>query len=73
MKEPQRIELKKKEAGTLGDFSSYKIIVDRVTGVQYLYILNSANGSVAVTPLIDREGKPLTDPEIQPVSWFGQG
>lgn len=40
-----------------GALSSYEVIVDRQTGVNYLYYCTGAAGGL--TPLLDREGKPV--------------
>ena len=37
-----------------------KILVDRVTGVNYLFVQNGYAGGL--TPLLDREGKPVITP-----------
>ena len=71
MKKIRRIEKLEGDNGKLSSFTSYEVIVDNATGVQYLYLLNSANGSVAVTPLLDRDGKPLLTPDAQAEGWFG--
>lgn len=39
---------------------SYKIFVDKKTGVQYLFASEGYGGGV--TPLLDREGKPIISP-----------
>lgn len=43
-----------------GFFASTEIWVDKVTGVNYLYHGNSYGGGL--TPLLDREGKPIISP-----------
>ena len=51
-------EIKNRFEKTVGGaFQGVDIITDKVTGVQYL-VARSANGG-GVTPLIDKEGKPL--------------
>ena len=72
MKKPERIEKLKDQGGKLGGMTSYEILVDNFTGVQYLYLCNSGNGSVAVTPLVDKDGKPLLTAEAQAGEWFGK-
>ena len=72
MKKAERLEKLKGQGGKLSGMTSYEIIVDNFTGVQYLYLSNSANGSVAVTPLLNREGKPLISPDIADPEWFGK-
>lgn len=39
---------------------SYKIFVDKLTGVQYLMATEGYGGGL--TPLLDREGKPIISP-----------
>ncbi|MBR4224600.1 MAG: hypothetical protein IKR73_07300 [Oscillospiraceae bacterium] len=59
-------------SGKFDTFTNYEVIVDGFTGVQYLYLRNTANGSVAVTPLLGQDGKPLVVAEAQDQHWFGQ-
>lgn len=40
-----------------GVVSSYKIIVDNLTGVNYLLVSEGYGGGV--TPLLDKDGKPI--------------
>lgn len=40
-----------------GTISGYKIIVDKATGVNYLFSWDGYAGGI--TPLLDREGKPV--------------
>lgn len=40
-----------------GTFEAYKVIVDKKTGVNYLYVTNGTSGGL--TPLLDSEGKPI--------------
>lgn len=40
-----------------GKLSSTQIWIDKVTGVNYLYHQNGYSGGL--TPLLDREGKPI--------------
>ncbi|MCH3962762.1 MAG: DUF6440 family protein [Clostridium sp.] len=42
---------------TQGVMESYSIIVDRETGVNYLYVSNGSSGGLTV--LLDSEGKPV--------------
>jgi hypothetical protein len=44
---------------TQGVMESYKIIVDRETGINYLYVSNGSAGGLTV--LLDSEGKPVTE------------
>lgn len=53
----KRFEVIYKEGG---GFSAVKqILLDRETGVQYL--LFASGYGIAMTPLLDKQGKPLTD------------
>lgn len=40
-----------------GTLSTFKVIVDKETGVQYLMVTDGYAGGL--TPLLDREGKPI--------------
>lgn len=51
----KRFEIIEKE----GFMEGARIIVDTETGVQYLYVFSGYGGGV--TPLLDRDGKPLID------------
>ena len=51
----KRFEIIDKE----GFMEGARIIVDTETGVQYLYVFSGYGGGV--TPLLDRDGKPLID------------
>ena len=42
------------------NLGSEQILVDRVTGVNYLFVQNGYAGGL--TPLLDREGKPVITP-----------
>nr|WP_163194710.1 DUF6440 family protein [Clostridium thermarum] len=42
---------------TQGKFELYRILVDRATGVNYLYVSNGAAGGL--TPLLDKDGRPI--------------
>lgn len=53
MKEEKRFEVLYKQ----GSLTSYKIILDRETGVQYLMTTDGYAGGL--TPLLDREGRPI--------------
>jgi len=46
-----------KEGGMLSNVS---IVTDNKTGVQYLFVVSGYAGGL--TPLIDKEGKPMIDP-----------
>jgi hypothetical protein len=43
-----------------GTMDVYKVIVDKVTGVNYLQSINGYAGGITV--LLDREGKPIITP-----------
>ncbi|QAA32284.1 DUF6440 family protein [Clostridium manihotivorum] len=53
MKEDKRFEA----ISTQGLLQSYNIIIDRETGVNYLYVSNGTSGGLTV--LLDSEGKPI--------------
>ena len=53
MKEDTRFEVLYRQ----GSLTSYKIILDRETGVQYLMTTDGYAGGL--TPLLDREGRPI--------------
>ncbi len=72
MPEKERFEKLKGQGGKLGGMSSYEILYDKYTGVEYLYLYNSGNGSVAVTPIVGRDGKPYLDPALREPDWFGK-
>ncbi|MDU1350510.1 DUF6440 family protein [Clostridium butanoliproducens] len=46
---------------TQGTLESYKIIVDKETGINYLYVSNSSSGGL--TALLNSEGKPIITKE----------
>jgi len=49
---------------SLGFFESSKIITDTQTGVQYLFWVDPGNEYASgLTLLVDKNGKPLIDPE----------
>ena len=56
-----RFEVIYKEGGAFT--SIRKIIRDNETGVQYLQI--ESGYGIALTPLLDNEGKPVTDPRYK--------
>ncbi len=45
---------------TQGTLSTLEIWIDRETGVNYLYL--SSGYGAGLTPLLDREGKPVVSP-----------
>lgn len=57
MKKSDRFE-KIYSQGTL--MTSTEIWIDRETGVNYLYHINGYSGGL--TPLLDRDGKPIVSP-----------
>jgi hypothetical protein len=44
---------------TQGVMESYKIVVDKETGINYLYVSNGSAGGLTV--LLDSEGKPVAE------------
>lgn len=52
----ERFDLIYKQGNTLGSHY-FEIWIDRETGVQYIYRQNGYSGGL--TPLLDRDGKPL--------------
>lgn len=59
-KHDKRFEVVYKE-GTLSE--SLKVIVDKETGVQYLFCINGYAGGL--TPLLDKEGKPIVSLDFE--------
>ena len=55
MKEDNRFEIVEKQA--VGFSREALILMDKVTGVQYLYFGSGYGGGM--TPLLDRDGKPI--------------
>lgn len=53
MKQDKRFEI----ISIQGNIESYKVIVDKETGVNYLYISNGTSGGLTV--LLNSEGKPI--------------
>ena len=53
MRNDKRFEV----ASSQGTFESYRVIVDKETGVNYLYVSNGTSGGLTV--LLDSEGKPI--------------
>ena len=60
-KHGDRFIITEKEGGTLKDTGLLKVIVDRETGVNYLWIQSGYAGGL--TPLLDAEGKPIVTKE----------
>lgn len=56
----ERFELVHKEGSVFS--TQRQIYVDRVTGVNYLFIQSGYAGGM--TPLLDREGKPVVTPTV---------
>lgn len=46
-----------KVVSTQGTIESFRIIIDKETGVNYLYISNGTSGGLTV--LLDSDGKPI--------------
>ncbi len=57
MKKDNRFIIVSKEGSSLKDDGIRQILVDRETGVNYLAI--KSGYGLGVTPLLDREGKPI--------------
>lgn len=57
MAKSERFQFIKKDSGSLGIGSTVEILVDRKTGVNYLYVGSGYGGGL--TPLLDQEGKPI--------------
>ena len=55
----ERFEVLLKEGSSLSDAGQVIILRDRETGVQYLWVKSGYAGGL--TPLLDADGKPLTD------------
>ncbi|GAA0086432.1 hypothetical protein UT300007_28720 [Clostridium sp. CTA-7] len=53
MRQDKRFEI----ISTQGAIESYRVIVDKETGVNYLYVSNGTSGGLTV--LLDSEGKPI--------------
>lgn len=57
MKEENRFEVLKREGNRLRDAGQIQIIVDRETGVNYLWV--GSGYAAGITPLLDSDGKPI--------------
>ena len=55
----ERFEVLLKEGSSLSDAGQVIILRDKETGVQYLWVKSGYAGGL--TPLLDADGKPLTD------------
>ena len=61
---PRRLKMKNERfiiTYKQGAFDRFEIIVDRKTGVNYLF-RNNGGGGGSITPLLDRDGKPVITP-----------
>ena len=56
-KKDERFEILEKEGNQLKDSGLIQIIVDKQTGVNYLWVKSGYAGGL--TPLLDAEGKPV--------------
>ncbi len=56
-KKEQRFAITIKEGSTLKESSLIQVIVDRKTGVNYLWVKSGNCGGLA--PLLDAQGKPI--------------
>ena len=57
LKKNNRFEISEKEGSSLKDAGLFQIIVDKQTGVNYLWVKSGYAGGL--TPLLDKEGKPI--------------
>ena len=60
MAKNKRFLFVKSEECTLGLGESAQVVVDKKTGVNYLFVKSGYGGGL--TPLLDREGKPVVTP-----------
>ncbi|MCM1156880.1 MAG: DUF6440 family protein [Bacteroidales bacterium] len=56
-KEDKRFEILEKEGNQMKDSGLIQIIVDKQTGVNYLWVKSGYAGGLS--PLLDAEGKPI--------------
>ena len=56
-KKDERFEILEKEGNQLKDAGLIQIIVDKQTGVNYLWVKSGYAGGLS--PLLDEEGKPI--------------
>lgn len=56
-KKTERFVVKEKGGSQLSDSGLMQVIVDKNTGVNYLWVKSGYAGGL--TPLLDREGKPV--------------
>ena len=59
MSKLERFEVLLKEGSSLTDAGQVVILRDKETGVQYLWVKSGYAGGL--TPLLDADGKPVTD------------
>ena len=59
MSKLERFEVLLKEGSSLSDAGQVIILRDKETGVQYLWVKSGYAGGL--TPLLDADGKPVTD------------
>lgn len=57
MKKDNRFEVIEREGGQLTDSGLMQVIVDKETGVNYLFVKSGYAGGL--TPLLDAEGRPV--------------
>ena len=57
MSSEKRFEVIEKEGSALKDSGLIQVIVDKETGVNYLWVKSGYSGGL--TPLIDADGKPI--------------
>lgn len=57
MKDENRFEIVEREGSQLKDSGLLQVIVDKKTGVNYLWIKSGYAGGI--TPLLDVDGKPM--------------
>jgi len=50
---------KEKRFETVYSESSIQVLVDKNTGVNYMLVISPNNGGFAVTPLLNKDGKPI--------------
>ena len=61
MAEEKRVEVIYSQSGGFLSISHQMILVDKETGVQYLYMQSGNSGGL--TPLLDADGKPVIKKE----------
>lgn len=58
-KQDDRFYVKEKSGSQLADSGLIQVIVDKETGVNYLWVKSGYAGGI--TPLLDAEGKPIVE------------